>query len=150
MPFVQDSSCVDGDVDFADQVEDDVSYEEACEESLENAEKFRRGRRPWSSVVRGEVTLRLPPTSPTSVNVLEELVQSVFRLVLRQPLTVDGQTCRLIVEVGLESVEDERQEADGTVCCKAVEGYDDGIIVKTILPEGQVERCSVVTGTFTT
>jgi hypothetical protein len=139
MPIVQDGSCLEEDV------EDDVSYEEACEESLENAEKFRRGRQPWSSVVRGEVTLRLPPTS---VNVLEDMVQSLFRLVLRQPLSVDGQTCRLIVEVGLESVEDERQEADGTVCCKAVEGYDDGIIVKTILPEGQVEKCSVVTGTF--
>lgn len=138
---MQDSSPLEGDLGLADQEEDDLSYEDACQESLEVAEKFRRGRRPSSTFVRGEVALRL---SPTSVNVLEDLVQSLFRRVLRQPLDVVGQTCRLTLEVGLESVEHEGEEADGAACCKATEEYDDGIIIKTILPEGQVERCSVI------
>jgi hypothetical protein len=142
MPFVEENPAVaDGVADS--QSEDEMSYEEMCEESRENAEKFRRGREPTTSVVRGEVALRVLPHPVKEVRV-DDLVQSLFRLVLRQPFSVDGPTCRLGLEVRLESVEDEGEEADGTGCCKVTETYEDGIIIKTISPEGQVERCSVL------
>jgi hypothetical protein len=146
MPSVQERPCFEGDVGLVDHVEDSLSYQEACEASLEHAEKFRRGRRPWKSAAEGEVTLSIPSDDLDLNNkeCVDDRVQSLFRLVLRRPHYVDGQVCRLTVKVELECVENEGEEVDDTVCCTATEGYDDGIIVKTVLPEGQVERCSVI------
>jgi hypothetical protein len=146
MPFVEDNPAVAAGVADS-QSEDEMSYEEMCEESLDNAEMFRRGRRPPLTVVRGEVALRVPATATDREGRVNDLVQSLFRRVLGQPLWVNGPTCRLSLEVRLQSVEDEGDEpvqVDGAVCCKATEVYDDGIIIKTVLPEGQVERCSVI------
>jgi hypothetical protein len=137
MPFVEENPAV-ADSQGEDS-EDDMSYEEMCEESLENAEKFRRGRRAACSTVRAEVAL-----GPADEAVDEAAVQSLLGLVLAQPLSARGQTFRLSVTVKLESADEGSSDVYGEVRCKATEGYDDGVIFKTILPEGRVERCSVI------
>jgi hypothetical protein len=138
MPFAEENPAVADSVADS-QSEDDMSYEEMCEESLENAEKFRRGRQAVCSTVRGEVALGRADED------VQGVVQSLFGLVLRQPLSVRGQTFRLSVTVKLESADEGSSDVYGEVRCRATEGYDDGVIFKTILPEGRVERCSVIT-----
>jgi hypothetical protein len=140
MPFVEENPAVADSV-ASSQSEDGISYQEMCQLSVENADKFQRGRRPTSSAVRGEVTLRR-----TLHKSVDGLIQSLSGLMLAQAWSVERLSCRLKVEIELEDEESEGEEDDGQgiVCCKAVERYDDGIIIKTISPEGQVEQCSVL------
>jgi hypothetical protein len=103
-------------------------------ESLEMAEKFRRGREPATSVVEGWSTIGVP-NCPT------DLVKCLFALVVGHAGPVEGPACRVHLKLSLHSVEEE--EGASGPRCQATEFYDDGIIIKSISSEGEVERCSV-------
>jgi hypothetical protein len=124
MPFVQDSPPRGVEV---------VAFGDPLHRAL--YAEFRREREPLTSVVEGCWTVGVP-NCPT------DLVECLFAQVVRHAGPVEGPACRVSLTLSLHSVEHEEGK-DERRCCQATEFYDDGMVIKSISEEGEVERCSV-------